>query len=354
MNVLLLHLDGKLPNLALMKLAACHRQLGDHVELRRIAVSCSEPKTLKKAIRNVEPRFGDPAWDRVYGSLIFEDTRPVAERAQKIYPNIRLGGTGWDFRAGQLLHRTDLGAAIDELAPDYSDYRTFDRSMGFTQRGCRLSCRFCVVPRKEGRITDAWSIEQIWRGDPWPREIILLDNDFFGGRFWKARIAELVTGKFKVCFCQGINARMLNDETAEAIASVDCRDTDMERKRIYTAWDGRKDERRLFAGLDALKRAGIKPDHMMVYMLIGEEAGETHADRDYRRQKLRDYGALPYPMPYVRHGELGRELRKFQSWVIQRVDLHTSWKDYWEKAGGEVRKLGPRRVSLPLFGEGES
>ncbi len=85
-----------------------------------------------------------------------------------------------------------------------------------------------------------------------------------------------------------------------------------------------------------------------------EEAGETHADRDYRRQKLRDYGARPYPMPYVRHGELGRELRKFQSWVIQRVDLHTSWKDYWEKAGGEVRKLGPRRVSLPLFGEGES
>lgn len=34
MRVLLWHLDGKLPNLALMRIAAHHRERGDQVELR--------------------------------------------------------------------------------------------------------------------------------------------------------------------------------------------------------------------------------------------------------------------------------------------------------------------------------
>ena len=34
-HVLLWHLDGRLPNLALMRIAAHHRALGDTVELRR-------------------------------------------------------------------------------------------------------------------------------------------------------------------------------------------------------------------------------------------------------------------------------------------------------------------------------
>lgn len=37
MRVLLWHLDGKLPNLALMRLAAHHRERGDTVELRRVS-----------------------------------------------------------------------------------------------------------------------------------------------------------------------------------------------------------------------------------------------------------------------------------------------------------------------------
>jgi hypothetical protein len=35
MNILLLQLDGGLPNIALMRIAAHHHALGDHVELRR-------------------------------------------------------------------------------------------------------------------------------------------------------------------------------------------------------------------------------------------------------------------------------------------------------------------------------
>ena len=68
MRVLLLHLDGKLPNLALMRLASHHRAAGDEVVYRRAG-----------NMRAIEPQLEAP-FDRVVGSLIFERSRPLAER----------------------------------------------------------------------------------------------------------------------------------------------------------------------------------------------------------------------------------------------------------------------------------
>ena len=90
----------------------------------------------------------------------------------------------------------------------------FDGSIGFTQRGCRLKCGFCVVPKKEGKNRSVKTIADIWRGDPYPRHLHLLDNDFFGQprEQWQARVDEIIDGKFKVCLNQGINTRMIDDE----------------------------------------------------------------------------------------------------------------------------------------------
>lgn len=318
MNVLLLQLDGKLPNLALMRLAAHHRAGGDVVTLRRAGNE-----------RAVQPQLFDPAWDLVYGSLIFESTRPVATAAREAYPEIILGGTGWDLA----VTLADVGVPDGPL--DYADYPNYRQSIGFSQRGCRLRCAFCVVPRKEGAVSDAAEIDALWRGEPWPRELVLLDNDFFGQPRWREKIAAIRAGHFKVSFTQGINARMLTDETAAAIASVDYRKDTMDVKRIYTAWDNRKDEARLFAGLDALARHGVKPDHIMVYMLIGYWPGETAADRDDRRAKLRAFGARPYPMPFVRTPELVG----FQRWVIGAYDKTIPW-DAWVAAKYQPANLG--------------
>ncbi len=329
MSVLLLHLDGKLPNLALMRIAAHHRALGDRVELRHAGNH-----------RALEPRFGDPAWDRVYASAIFERSRPLADRVRELHPRAAIGGTGVSL----VSNLADVGIA--EHGPlDYSDYPRWRQSIGFTMRGCRLRCEFCVVPRKEGRARPNSTIAEIWRGGEHPRQLLLLDNDFFGNPEWRARHREMIDGDFAVSFVQGINARMLNAETAGAIAALRYRDDSMSRPRIYTAWDSKDDERTLFRGLEALVSAGVKPDHIMVYMLVGYWPGETHADRDYRRARLRAFGARPYPMPYVRTDEL----RWFQGWVVQRADLHITW-EAWLAAKGNPRKLGPRRVSLPLFG----
>jgi hypothetical protein len=319
MKVLLLHLDGKLPNLALMRVAAHHRAAGDAVLLRHAPT-----------IGAVEPHLGD-AFDRVYASAIFERTRPVAERLLVVRPDAVVGGTGWD------LGRTLADVGITTGAVDYSHYPHFAPSLGFTQRGCRLRCEFCVVPRKEGAAREGRSIAEIWRGEGHPRNLLLLDNDFFGVPSWRDRIAEIRAGGFRVCFSQGINARMISDEAAAALASVKYRDDAFKVPRIYTAWDSRDDEATLFRGLDRLRAAGVKPDHVMVYMLIGYWPGETHADREHRRRRLRSWGARPYPMPYARTPEL----LGYARWVIGAYDKGIPWED-WARARFQPAGLGDR------------
>lgn len=80
----------------------------------------------------------------------------------------------------------------------------------------------------------------------------------------------------------------------------------------------------MFAGLEALKRAGVRPDYIMVYMLIGYWPGETDADWEYRRARLREFGARPYPMPYKR----SRLAIGFQRFVVRRCDLKVSWEEF--------------------------
>lgn len=337
MRILLWHLDGKLPNLALMRIAAHHRERGDQVELRRVS---NDSELDAAAWAEIEPRFDDPAWGRIYASAIFERTRPLVERIAVLYPGAEIGGTGtWSL--GRSL--ADVGIAEDGPL-DYSIYPDFTASIGYTMRGCRFKCEFCVVPRKEGRARSHGTVAEVWRGDPWPRHLHLLDNDFFGNPLWPDRIAEIRAGRFRVSFTQGINARVLGDKQAAALASVDYRADNMKDRRIYTAWDSLGDERVLFRGLDCLVAHGIKPDHIMVYMLIGYAPGETHEQRDHRRRRLREYGCRPYPMPFVRTPEL----LGYQRWVIGAYDKGIPW-ERWVAARCDPRKLGDR-YSLPLFG----
>lgn len=350
MNVLLLHFDGKMQSLPLMKLAAMHRAAGDRVELRKAG-----------NLTALEPELGDPPWDKIYGSLIFQASKPLAIRAQRLYPHIELGGTGWDFEGAAMVRASRLPDAAEVAFPNYDIYpesadlrRGRAASIGYTQRGCRLACGFCVVPQKEGKIKAVSSLGALYRGAPWPRQAKLLDNDFFGNPDWPAIVEEVERDDWRVSLVQGINARFLNDETARAAMRMRLKDDQFERPRIYTAWDGLRDEKRLMRGLRALIDAGAKPDHLMVYMLIGHADGETHEERDHRRIKLREFGARPYPMPYARNGVSpsgtdGEELVAFQRWVVQRADLHIPWPIWWGRAHGNPRKLGTRRISLPLF-----
>lgn len=124
---------------------------------------------------------------------------------------------------------------------------------------------------------------------------------------------------------------------------VDYRDDSMKERRIYTAWDNRADEDRLFAGLNRLVKYGVKPRHIMVYVLVAYDHATKQAhpmltDDDFHRQRrLRDFGALPYPMPFVRN----RETLGFQRWVIGGYDKQIPWAE-WTAARYDPRGLHRR------------
>lgn len=322
MKSLLIQLDGKHPNHALLRLSAHLKSAGHEVTFRRI----SNP-------RNIEVGLWDE-FDQVYASTIFNWTRPIAERLLQIYPRAIIGGPGWSRSV------TLEAIGVKSMDKDYSIYPDYENSMGYTQRGCRMSgpkspCReWCVVPEMEGFVHAAEPFLQIWRGDPYPRNVILMDNDFFGLPTWRESIKAMREGNFKVSFNQGVNARFFDEESAAAIASVQYYDADFTTRTIYCAWDdplaitrenddAETHESRLFRGLRALQANGLRPDSITVYMLCGGP-GDSPANREYRRLKLREFGCRPYPMPFVRT----KELVGFQRWVVRRADLKMSWAEY--------------------------
>jgi hypothetical protein len=114
MNVRLTQIDGKLPNLALMKLARHHRANGDGIYFTK----------------HVERDMLEPEYDRVYGSSIFSFSADRVARFRQQFPHAVIGGTH-DITNNRTVEQF-LGVEENELY-DYSIYPNFDGSIGFTQ-----------------------------------------------------------------------------------------------------------------------------------------------------------------------------------------------------------------------------
>ena len=340
MRVRLTQIDGKLPNLALMKLAHHHRAQGDDLYFTK----------------DVERGLLETDYARVYGSALFSFSADRVAAFLAAFPDAIVGGT--HNLADNTTVEQFLGVEDNELY-DYSIYPHFRGSIGFTQRGCRLKCGFCVVPKKEGKPRSVNTIASIWRGEPWPKHIHLLDNDFFGQprEQWQARIAEIISGGFKVCLNQGINIRMVDTDVAKALASIPVRDDQFTTRRLYTAWDNIGDEARFFAGVDLLEEHGIPPTCLLVYMLVGYDHRETWERVMYRFQKMVARGIRPYPMIYgdrTRGLPLGgcnqrighRSLSEFQRWAVRKAYTFIPFEYY------DVNAKGRRPEKQPdLFAE---
>ena len=302
-TIRLTQIDGALPNLALMKLAHWHRSRGDEVVLTR----------------QLERDLFEPAYDVVYGSAIFKFSQDRLMRFQHQWPNAVVGGTGTPF-----VHTVEELIGDEYEHYDYTGHDV-DYSMGFTQRGCRLRCKFCEVPKKEGKPRSVNTIADIYRGKPWPKKLHLLDNDFFGNPEWRERIAEIQDGKFRVCMSQGINVRLIDDEAAAALATIQYRDTKFQERRLYTAWDNIGDESIFFRGVAQLETAGIPAKHLMAYMLIGYDSAETWDRIWHRFSAMVDRGILPYPMVF---NKARKDLVAFQRWVVTGLYRAVPWNEY--------------------------
>src|SRR5436305_14558 len=108
-RVLMVPIDGKLPNLALMRIAAWERFQGAEVTWRH---------------ELPHRDLFTPAFDRVYGSAIFDTSGKAVEKLLETYPHALVGGDGGDraLRVEQIVPTQFVGI-------DYSGYPKFDASI---------------------------------------------------------------------------------------------------------------------------------------------------------------------------------------------------------------------------------
>jgi hypothetical protein len=290
MKIGLYDVDSKIPNLALMKLSAFHRAQGDDVELYAPILAGS--------------------YDKVYASKIFNFSNPGY-----ILENMEVGGTGIDMAR-------QLPDEIERLTPDYSLYN-YPHNIGFTMRGCRLKCEFCVVPKKEGGPKPYNTIDDIWtqRDSDF---VMLLDNDFFGNPLWRDRIKEIRKYDLSVNFSQGLNIRNITEEQAKQLSSVKFCNPNRTNRQVCFAWDDPRHEKLIHKGIKRCTDAGIRPHQMMFYVLIGYWSTE---EQDLHRVRmLSDYGCDPFVMPYKKDDPYQK---RFARWVNHKAIFKSvPWEQY--------------------------
>lgn len=277
MKVALIRVDGKFPNLVLMKLSSFHKKRGDDVVLIDLS---------------------DMEFDRIYASQIFA------------------GGSGYDLEA-------KLPDEIEHCKPDYDLFNT-DFSMGFTSRGCVRNCKFCVVRRKEGKLKEHSPFEEFV--DDRFQKIILMDNNFLASPKCKEKLHTLINKKYKVNFSQGLDLRLINNENAELLSKVKYYNWTFSRRMIHFAWDDIKDERKILKGLKILLKY-IPPHCIMVYVLVGFNT--TIKDDLYRIRKLADLKVKPFVMIY--NNGKDTTLRHLSRWVNKRYYMIVPWDQYLDK-----------------------
>lgn len=310
MRIGLIDFDGKIPNLALMKLSTYYKQQGHEVYLN----------------------IFDWNVDKVFCSVLFTWNRQKAERLQGAYKDITYGGTGWD-------KKTVLPPEIELCKPDYDLYTTdflysrisgimkksskqkkaeqlANMGIGFTSRGCIRSCEFCFVPEKEGKLHQVAEIKDII--NPKSNIITLLDNNFTADPRMAEKCEEIKQRNLIVNISQGIDVRVMTEEKAAALASI------KHLRSIHYAWDLISFENSILRGIQLLSKY-IKTYRHMCYMLVGFN---TSFDEDiYRFKRLRELKVDPYVMIYNKRKDNIR-LNHFARWINARIYKVCDFEEY--------------------------
>lgn len=282
MKIGLIDVDGhNFPNLALMKISAYHKALGDDVEwcipLMR--------------------------YDIVYQSKVFDDTYSKDIDFVPQADEIIKGGTGYGLD-------NVLPQEIEHIYPDYSLYPelTKNTAYGFLTRGCPRDCGFCIVAQKEGRCSrKVANLSEFWKGQKY---IKLFDPNILACKDHLELLQQLIKSNAYVDFTQGLDIRLTNEDNIRLINKIKV-------KQIHFAWDNAQDNLKPFFE-NYSKSADHKPHghYGSVYCLTNY--GSTMEENLYRIYTLRDLEFDPYVMIYDKPNA-PREIRLLQRWVNNKI-----------------------------------
>jgi len=282
MKVLLVDVDSKIPNLALMQISAWHKAEGDWTGLD----------------------VADP--DMVYISCVFKKNAAQARGIATMFPNARvsIGGSGisWDR----------LPDPMVRVKPDYDLYPS-EYSQGFTTRGCIRACPFCIVRRKEGEYKRWQHISEFH--DQRFGIVRIMDNNWYADKEWFFENTRYIIERDLKVIEGGMDIRLLDHDIAERLKDIRW------AKPMKFAWDNMNDEPAVIKGIETLEDAGINIRHNVhFYVLVGYNT--THEQDVYRCQKLKELGTNAFVMPFKKTPEINALARwANRKWAFWATDF---------------------------------
>lgn len=292
MKVGLIDVDGhNFPNLALMRISAYHKYLGDDVDWY------NEPLVYH---------------DIIYKSKIFSDAYSKDIPDPVNVGKVVKGGTGYAIHLVDGMEKYDktmdppLSDEIEKMRPDYSIYPQFDFAISMTSRGCPRGCSFCHVVAKEGRrAVKVANVDEFWHGQ---KEIRILDPNITACQDKRDLMMQYLDTGAVLDFTQGLDIRLLDSDDIEDI-------NHMRLRTLHFAWDNPKENLGpKFA--EFAKGFRRKSNIGMVYCLVNFNS--TMEENLYRIYTLRDLGFDPYVMIYNKPSA-PKEIKQLQRWCNNKI-----------------------------------
>lgn len=283
----------RFPNLVCMKLSSYHKQKDDNVELK-LDYDCLDN------------------YDKVYIAKVFTDTPIESSVLDK--ENVEYGGTGFFYDKAK-----SLPYEIEHTTPDYDlyldwvnkeiesgrnakDYKYYtDYSIGFLTRGCFRKCSFCVN-KNYNKVELHSPLSEFLNNTK--KGICLLDDNFLGSPKWKELLQELQNTKKKFQFKQGLDERLLTDESCKLLFS-----SKYDGDYIF-AFDNYKDKNIIESKLKLIRKYTNKVPKF--YCLCAYDRDNKYDEEFWvndikdlfaRIEILAKYRCLPYIMRYNKYIE---------------------------------------------------
>ena len=301
-KVLLVQVDGKLPNLALMKLSSWHKARGDIAGFN----------------------VADP--DRIYVSIVFKRNKENSLGIPRLYSDAEVfyGGPGHDLD-------TELPKEIEFSVPDYSLYPKMDFSMGFTTRGCIRNCYFCIVPEKEGLLT-RWQHPKEFH-NPAFKKVMLLDNNWLADKEWFMETSQWIIDNKLSLREGGMDIRLLDDDMADQLSKIDF------YKPMHFAFDQDADKDDVLKGIQMLSKHNINL-RQKVQFFVYIDGPEQVQSGLARCQQLKKWGTNPFVM-YNMDRPRNNEIRHLQRWANRK------WL-FWKIDFSEYGKKSPHHQRFEI------
>jgi len=283
--------DSKIPNLALMKLSAWHKQCGDQVEF-------------------YSPLFKH-SYDKIYASKIFKGSTDYLDLSI-----MEIGGSGYSL-SKQLPHD------IEHIYPDYKLYAC-NYAIGFITRGCIRNCGFCIVPKKEGWIKKNADLEEFCHDQS---KVMLLDSNILSYENHCEELERLRKTKKKIDFNQGLDIRLINHENASILKEI----KRWKGLRLRFAFDDLKLKDTIVEKLKIFEDVGISRGIIQFYVLIGYNS--TRSEDRIRINFLKKNHLDAFVMPY---NKVDPYQKQFARWVNRHYFKYQTFQSYQNKKRIEV------------------